>query len=367
MTRKKILFVMPSLHCGGAERVMVHLMNHLDRERFAPMLAVGVKDGPYLADLRNDVPIHELGATRSRAAIPAILRIVRATRPHSVVTTLGFNFAVSIAKPFFPRGTRAILREGSTASAYIEHIAMRSKLRARIYHLSHKVLYGSADTIVCQSDYMLNDLAETFSLPRRKLVRIYNPVDFERIDSLACAEESPYSGPGPHIVTVGHLYHAKGYDILLPAFQRVREQFPNATLTFVGDGEDREALKAQAASLQLGDAANFAGFQSNPYRYLKHADLFVSSSRYEGLANVVLEAMACATPVVITDCPGGNREIVDEGISGWTAKTEDPVSIGETLVKALKQLKTIDKAQIRRVCQERFSVQQITREYETHL
>jgi glycosyltransferase involved in cell wall biosynthesis len=240
MSKERILLVLPSFRCGGAERVMVHLANHIDRERFEPILAVGTTDGPNAKDVREDVTIYPLNAERSRAAVPAILKAVRTLQPKAVISTLGLNFAVALASPSFPKKTRTLLREGSTASAYIEAIALQSKTRARVYHWSHRLLYGLADKIICQSDFMKEDLAKVYHLPAKKLARIYNPVDFERVDKLSAEGSNPFKGEGPHLLTVGHLYHAKGYDFLLPAFAKVRQKFPGATLTFLGEGEDRK-------------------------------------------------------------------------------------------------------------------------------
>jgi len=364
MSKDRILLVVPSLRAGGAEKVMVHLANHLDRERFEPFLAVGTAEGPNAENLKPDVTLYNLGAMRSRAAVPAILKAVRTVKPRAVISTLGFNFAVAITSPLFPRGTRTLLREGSTASAYIEAMALQNKTDARISHYSHRLLYGLADKIICQSDFMKDDLAKVYHLPEHKLARIYNPVDFDRIDELAAAGDNPFKGEGPHLLTIGTLYHAKGYDFLLPAFAKVRQRFPGATLTFLGDGEDREQLIAQANQIGLGDSARFAGFEANPYRWLKYADLFVSSSRYEGLANVILEAMALGTPVVATDCPGGNREVMEEGVTGWLARPQDPDSIAETILIALSAAPPLDAQLIRARCQERFSVRRIIAEYE---
>src|SRR5687768_11170254 len=103
--KKKVLFLVPSLQGGGEERVIVHLLNHLDRRRFTPVLGLGAVEGPYLRDLRQDISIHSLGAQRARRAVPSILKAVWSLRPDTVVSTLGFNVAVGLARPMFPPGT----------------------------------------------------------------------------------------------------------------------------------------------------------------------------------------------------------------------------------------------------------------------
>jgi glycosyltransferase involved in cell wall biosynthesis len=365
--KKRVLFVVPSLIGGGAERVIVHLVNNLDRKLYTPLLALGAMDGPYLKELREDVQVYELGAERARRAMSAILKAVRTLRPSTVVSTLGLNFAVALASPFFPKGTRVVLREGSSPSAFLKEVEQTSRARASFYRAMYRLLYNRADKVICQSDYMLNDLAANLSLPRRKLERIYNPVDFDRIRSLEGREDSPYQGSGPHLVTVGNMTYAKACDVLLDAFKLVRERYKGASLTFVGDGDNRQSLEALAASLGVRQNVNFAGFQSNPFAYVRHADLFVSSSRYEGFSNVILEALACGTPVVATDCPSGNREVIEEGVNGWLARPEDASSLAETICRALVEQSGLDRNSIRAACESRFSVPHILKLYQTLL
>src|SRR3954471_22105913 len=95
--RVTVLVALHSLIGGGAERVVVQLVNGLDRARFAPVLALGRAEGPYLGDVRADVPLHALGAGRARSAAPALLRAVWRVRPHIVLSTAGFNLAVALA------------------------------------------------------------------------------------------------------------------------------------------------------------------------------------------------------------------------------------------------------------------------------
>ena len=169
-----------------------------------------------------------------------------------------------------------------------------------------------------------------------QIVRLYNPVDIERIRAQAEACASPFVGAGPHVVAAGRLGHQKGFDMLLDAFAAARARGVVATLTILGDGPDRGALEALAARLRVADAVHFVGFQANPFAYFAAADLFVLSSRYEGLPNVVLEAMACGCPVVAFDCPRGVREIVQDGHNGALLPPEDVVGLGDTLVRLLR-------------------------------
>ncbi len=349
---------------GGAERVFLHLLNHLNRERYEPFLALGARRGVFLANLKQDVEIFEMKAERARRAIPPLVKIVRRLRPQTVCSTLGMNFASGLAKPFFPRGTRIVLREGSSPTAFLADVARQSPMRAMFYRKVYQNVYGFADTIICQSDFMREDLEGNMQIPARKLKQIYNPVDFHQIDTFSFDEARLYDGTGPHLVTVGRLAAEKVYDNLLKAFAVVRQKNEQATLTFLGDGSEKGNLEKLARELKIDDRVRFIGFQSNPYPYLKQADLFVSSSQYEGFSNVIVEALACGTPVVATDCPSANREVITEGVNGWFAENENVASLAETINRAIIERKNLDAGAMRRSCEARFAIERILPQYE---
>jgi glycosyltransferase involved in cell wall biosynthesis len=224
-----------------------------------------------------------------------------------------------------------MVREDISVSAELDQDAAHPGFWRWVY----RHYYPRADKIVCVSEFARKDLVENFGIPRAKIVVIYNPVDVERVRRLAEASESPYKGPGPHLVAVGRLWRQKGFDLLLDALAQVRKAIP-ARLTILGEGPLEADLKAQAQKLGLLDSVRFAGFQTNPYPFFKHADLFVLSSRYEGLPLVVLEALALGKPVVAMDCPGGAREILEGCPGGWLVPELDARHLADTLEAALR-------------------------------
>lgn len=329
--RKRVLFLVPSLIGGGAQRVFSILLRHLDRSRFEPHLALLQPTGTYLQDIPDDVIVHNLNISRVRYAAPAIIRAVWKIKPQVILATLGHvNLTLTAIKPFLPRGTRLLIREAAVASAFL---SIETKYPG-IWRWFYRHLYRRADTIICLSDSMVEDMVQHFQLPREKLVRIYNPIDAERIQQAAGQQTSPYSGPGPHLVSVGRLCEQKGYDILLKAMPAVLERMPNATLFILGEGPLESELKKQVQNLAVGEHVQFVGFQQNPWAYVKYADLFVLSSRYEGMPNVVLEAFAIGTPVVATDCPGAMRELQKAGGQIALAPSEDPEALAKEIVAA---------------------------------
>lgn len=330
--RKKVLFLVPSLITGGAQRVFSVLLRHLDRARFELHLSVLQGTGPYMKDIPADVTIHELKVSRVRYALPAIIRVIRKVRPDTVLSTLGhLNLTLIWAKPFMPKGTRLLIREAAIATSFLDD----ETSYPRLWKWMYRHFYRHADKVVCLSDSMVKDMAERFGLPREKLVRIYNPIDVERVCKLAEAGGNPFVNACPHIVAASRLSRQKGFDVLLNAMPAVIARVPTACLWILGEGPLELELKEQAKELGIAEIVKFSGFQENPWPYVKNADLFVLSSRYEGLPNVVLESLALGTPVVATDCPGGVREIRDAGNPVPLVSAEAPAELADAIVAAL--------------------------------
>lgn len=305
MNRTRILFILPSLAGGGAERAVVILLRHLNRTRFEPHLALLDLAGPYTTELPPDLPVHNLKVRRVRYAVPGIVRLVRRLRPRAIVSSLSeLNMAVAFAAAFFPRGVRVLLREDIAVSAHLAQEHSYAPLWRYLYRRS----YQRADRVICVADFIVDDLAENFGIPRNRLLRIYNPVESERIRRIADENGNPYQRTGPHFVTVGRLSKQKAIDVLLNAMALVSKSIPSAGLTILGEGPLESALRAQARQLALSEAVHFLGFQKKPYSYVKFANASVFSSRAEGLPLAILESLALGTPVIAVDCPGGVRE-----------------------------------------------------------
>jgi glycosyltransferase involved in cell wall biosynthesis len=305
-TRRKVLFIIPFLGEGGAERVLLILLNGLDRASFEPHLAVLQSHGELIGRVPNDVVIHDLKVSKVRYALPSIVRVVWKVRPRTILSTLPhLNLALLLTKPFLPRTTKLLIRETVIASTFF----FQEKRYPQVWGWLYRRFYKRADRIICLSDSMLDNLVEHFGLPREKMIRIYNPVDVKSVRKLAEAGDNPYSGSGPHLVAIGRLCRQKGFDLLIRAMPVVLGRFPTSSLTILGEGPLRNSLIEQTIALGLSRSVRFVGFQSNPWTYLKHAHLFVLPSRYEGLPNALLEALTLGVPAVASDCPGGIREI----------------------------------------------------------
>lgn len=332
LTGYRVLLVSPSLRGGGAERVMVTLSQHIDRQRFDTHMAVVNSQGPLLDEIPDDVVFHDLQQTRVRYCIPDLLRLIWRLRPAAILTTsVHLNFPLLAIRRLLPPGTKLFVRENSLPTAEATATGTMSE-RAFLYPW----LYGHANYVICQSDAIMDDLERRFKVPREKMIRIYNPVDSARIRNMARLTPNPFYGAGPHLVASGRLERVKGFDLLLDAMVEVRQSFPGVRLSILGTGTLGPVLHEQCERLGLTATVSLIGFESNPFPYYLNADLFVLASRYEGLPNAMLEAMALDASVVATDCPGGVREILEGWPNSRLASAEDSACLADAIRASLQ-------------------------------
>lgn len=354
---------MPSFAAGvgGAERVITILLRHLDHSRFECHLALVGEGRAFLEEVPREVTVHHLRISRMRYCAPAIVKLSRQVKPDTILSTVIFlNAMLMLTRPFLSGRPRILLREASLPSAFLSQVARNPRILKWMY----RRLYPKAEQIICLTDAAINDMVEHLGISRDKLVRIYNPVDVEMVRRLAEDAESPYRGSGPHVIAMGRLQREKAYDVLLRAFSSVLKRLPQAQLTILGEGPLEAQLKKQAVELDIDHAVAFSGFQKNPWPYVKHADLFVLSSRFEGLPNALLEALALGVPVVATDCPGGVREIQKSAREIVLVPPEEDVALGAAIVAALSKPKS-ERPSSRQVAESLrdFDLQKVVREY----
>lgn len=313
--KQRALFIIPTLSGGGAERVVVTLLQHLDRARFELTLAVvDTRDAAFRGEVPADVTFVDLGCTRVLHALPKVLQLLWRTRPDTVLSTLGhLNLALAMLRPLLPGSTRYLARETTVLSYGLAEYA-----RPQRWAWAYRRFYRRFDRVICQSVAMRDDLVTHFGVPAGRATVINNPLDLDRIARQAALPLPPGSppmtpgqpDPGPiHLVAAARLVEQKGVAVAIEAVALANNR--RLRLTVLGDGPDRSKLEALARERGIADRVHFAGFQANPFAFFARADAFVLSSQYEGFPNVVLEALACGTPVVALPAPGGLREIVE--------------------------------------------------------
>ncbi|WP_427337955.1 glycosyltransferase [Caloranaerobacter sp. DY30410] len=353
--KKKIAFILPSLGGGGSEKVVINIIKYLNRNKYNIRLIVINLKGPYIKDLPDDIDIVNLGHKRLRYSFVDLAKELIRFNPDYVFSTLGYlNFGIIVIVKLFKLKSHIIIRESSTPSKYIERLPT---IRKYLFSYLYKILYNRADIIVAQCDIMKEDLINNFNINATKVKRIYNPIDIENI-VIKGSEFNPYDDRYVNVVAVGRLVYAKGYDILLHSIKKLMDIIPNIKLYIVGDGPLRNDLINLAYELGINEITEFIGFVKNPYPYIKNAQLFVLSSRWEGFPNTLLEALACGTKCVATNCMSGPKEILGDNEYGFLAETEDSKSLYLNMLKCLSsENRTKNRAKD-------FDIKKIIHEYE---
>ncbi|HME57175.1 MAG TPA: glycosyltransferase, partial [Terracidiphilus sp.] len=243
------------------------------------------------------------------------------------------GYDLLLLRPFYPRGTRVLVRQNGTISSILAFGGVPWYTR-----LLYQLLYRRADGIICQTQSMAEDLAQELEIPQNRLTVLPNPVDVEEIRSFLSLNPAPQAGAGPHLLAVGRLVREKGYDLLLLAFASVRIEFPDASLLIAGDGQEEAALKAECHALGLDTAVRFAGHIDRPWTLYPAATLFVLPSRHEGLPNALLEAAAAGLPIVALPAYGGVAELLSNQPGVWLATEVSAGALTDSLLAALHAL-----------------------------
>jgi glycosyltransferase involved in cell wall biosynthesis len=328
-SKRKLAFVLPSTTAGGAERVFLNLLRSFDRQNFKLHFIVINPVGPYLNIVPSDVVLHILGYKRVGRAIVRLAAVLRNLNPNVVLSSIGhLNLALLIIKPLLKKSTKIFVRESNIPS-----VAFASGAKNRIFRIFYRILYSHSDGVICPGEAIKSDLSKNFRIETNKMVIIPNPVDLDEIRLKINSDNSPFQKGRIRLLAVGSLTKQKGFDILIKATARLAIMKPEIHLTIMGIGPEKKNLEKQICSFFLSDFVTLVGLKENPFPYLHHADLFVLTSRWEGLPNVVLESLACGTPVVAFDCPGSVNEILNNPLQGTLVPTGDV----EALIKAINE------------------------------
>jgi glycosyltransferase involved in cell wall biosynthesis len=328
-------FLVPSLGLGGAERAVVKLANGLVNLGWSVHLIVF---GPIDTDMRGEL-INSVGVSTTRtfsAASPWLWLIVgRRLRAFSPDIVIGWSTNANLVAALVSavvRKWRVIVVERNYPPSLYRRL-WTPTLRRSLTLRAMRSLYRRADVVGANSDM-------TLTFMRRYLgegpayIKFSNSIAVRDVDDAAIQPVSdlPPEWVGPRLLAVGRLCHQKGFDVLLRALALVRRQHP-WRLAIIGDGEEREPLKALAENLKVAEGLIWLGSRANPFPYYRWADIVISSSRYEGSPNVLLEAMAVGKATISTDCRTGPRELTDGGQAGVLVPVDDAAGLASAILR----------------------------------
>jgi len=203
-----------------------------------------------------------------------------------------------------------------------------------------RMAYKKSDLIICPSKGLLSDLTKFMKAKESKIKLVYNPtVTADIFEKAQQKTDHPWfeQKSFPIVLGAGRLKPQKDFTTLIEAFARVKQNLPNAKLVILGEGAQRRELENLAAQLRIREDVDLVGFKNNPYAFIAKADVFVLSSIYEGLPNILIEALALKKKIVATNCPSGPAEILKFGQYGSLLPTGSPFLLEAAIIKALQE------------------------------
>ncbi len=292
-------------------------------------------EGAYLQSIPAGVKVVDLRSRRVCYCLPGLARYLRATSPRAVVSASKHANVVALCARALAQATsRLVITEHNTLS---EFAAIDQTWRGRLLSRAMRWTYPLADSIVAVSHGVADDLAHSLPIDRNRINVIYNPVVTPALLAKAAEPlDHPWFKRGelPVILAVGRLSTQKDFATLLKAFARVRQHRP-LRLVILGEGSERKEIEGLARELGVEKDVELPGSAENPYNYMKRARLLVLSSRWEGLGNVLIEAMAVGTQVVSTNCPSGPDEILEQGKWGKLVPVGDDKQMAAAICEIL--------------------------------
>ncbi len=338
MQRSNLGLFTSSLGNGGAEKHLLRLANHMDRERFRLITYPIRGGGSYERQLAADVSCRPCVENVRSSTLSAFLAAGPLSR---MLDADRCDLLFSVLAPFHAPAFRAVQKTRRRPKLVL---GFQNNLSANVRqwgHLRRVLLLPQIEQAIRKCDHIIAlsrgvacDLQKRYPVPDEKLSVIYNAAYDEEVVSGAGEALDLPRPEGPLLVACGRLSVQKDYPTMLRAFARVCKDVP-ATLWILGEGPLRGELEALASELGICRQVDFLGFRENPFRYMAAADLFVLSSAWEGFGNVIVEALACGTPVVSTACPFGPSEILNDGQYGSLVPVGDDAALAAEVVGLL--------------------------------
>jgi glycosyltransferase involved in cell wall biosynthesis len=331
----KILFVLPNLDGGGAQKAILNVARGLAERGHETHAIIFESTIEYASLIPADVRLHSLGEAGEKISMGWIgkrLTARKLSRLHKelaaerrfdlIVSTLPFADEVC----YLARLPEVWFRIANNIFAEIASLSGASKRARRLAR--YRSIYEGANLIAVSGD-LANDLRNNLGPKKSRIVTIYNPFDLDKIRLLA-GEREPGLPPDNFIVYAGRFERQKRFDVLFDAFKKSGLSEPLVLLT-----NSSPALLAMIRQYGLDGKVIVAGFRQNPYPWYRNANLLVLSSDREGMPNVVIEAMICGCPVASTDCPSGPRELLSGNMKQFLAPCGDAEALAACMRRAV--------------------------------
>ncbi len=333
MKNKKIVFLINSISDGGAEKLVVTLVEKLYNDGYAVELLCLEKDIKYT--LSDDIKVTYLTHSTSRmSGVKKLLflpiyayKLYKYVKENNVSVVQSHLFRANYVNIL----SKVIFRSKQTMQVVNHSVISRYKNQGIIGKVNLaliKYLYPSSDAILSVSNVVQNDMQKLFNFKNDSKV-IYNMFDMAKIKSLSnqVVNDFKFREDKKYLISVGRLIKLKRNKDLILALEKLNSDIE---ILFIGDGEEKEALQNKSRELKVLDRVHFLGWVQNPYSYINKSDILLSTSQTESFGNVLVEAMVCKIPVISTRS-GGPKEIIENGVNGVLINIGDIENLVENI------------------------------------
>ena len=337
--KKKVLIAQYSLGGGGAEKVLIDILNNVDYSKYEINVFLLRKEGVYLNKVNKNVniitPLGKINFKNEKAnkllndfrfaLVKFVPKIV-----HRVV--VGNEYDVEIA---FVEGltSKFIADSCNKNSKKISWVHIDLEKYKPIKEFFQKRFYPKFDIIACVSEDSKRVFEKLYPKLKNKTRVVYNLIDSKQILELA-NEKVEFNEEIPTIIAVGRLSIQKRFDVLIKAHKLLLDDGINHRLLILGEGEKRDELQSLINKLKVNETVDLHGFVNNPYKYVKKSKVFAMSSDFEGLPLVVCESLVLGKPIVATRCTGPT-ELLGNGEYGVLVDCDNEVQLKDALKSIL--------------------------------
>lgn len=339
---RRVAFFLSTSGHSGVDRIARNLLPEIARRGYAVDLLKVRRHGPELGPEAVGIRVIDTGSRSTFGALPALVRYLRHERPDVLFSDKDkVNRLALLAHALARVKTELVFRSGTTISVDVAH---RTRFDRWMQRLSMKYLYRHARALVVPSVASAKDHIRFAGLQPERVHVLPSPVVPARVLERPIGKpDHPWFAAGcpPVVLGVGELSARKDFATLVRAFALVRRDLP-CRLVILGSGREMAALRQLAADLKVSEDVDFAGFQADVFPFMAHAAVFALTSRWEGMPVALIEALACGTPVMATDCAGGSRELLRDGKLGPLLPIGDDRLLAVELRRLLQTPKASD-------------------------
>jgi len=353
MRKKTILILNDSLIFGGGSQKFTSLIaNKLSERNFVSVLTFYEYDNLYPLKGKYISLKENLGFFERIINSLKINTIIRPVRIYNQIKSINPDIIISITDftNVFTIITKLLFRIKTPLIISVRsNPILKYKNSNQIYNFLIKLLYPlkKVNNIVAVSKKIQFILEKNYRIKKNKLKTIYNGINIEKIRKLKEEKIEEYkdlfNNNKTKFITVGRLTEVKGHRYLINAFYKTKQEIENSILLIIGFGPLRDKLEKLIKKKNLEDDIILLGLQENPYKYMAKSDIFVLPSILEGFPNVLLEALACGTPIISTNCESGPYEILDNNRYGFLTKTMDAEDLADKMIFLARNKEAIKK------------------------